>query len=347
MGLGVLIIGESGTGKSASLRNFDPEEYALVNVASKPMPFKVNGIIDQLKSDNPVEIRRFMVSTKKKAIIIDDAQYIMANEFMRRAKEKGFDKFTEIGTNMWNVIRQVESLEDDKVVYFMMHIERDGNNNEKAKTIGHLLDEKITLEGMFAIVLKTVVSDRRYFFSTQNSGSDTVKSPMGLFSTTLIDNDLKMVDDSIRSYYNLGSVVKISSRDTFFNDIVSSPTATAPVQPNVPAIAVTTPKPILENAKGNPIPTTAQVKQSVKETIPNTAKKLDSIEELKKRRDALRAEAGKLATKEEAPNAQPSVAVKPTTMVESKPVEHTMNPDTAKVPTKADLDKIRATLGIK
>lgn len=343
MGLGVLIIGESGTGKSASLRNFSPEEYALVNVASKPMPFKVNGIIDQLKSDNPVEIRRFMVGTKKKAIIIDDAQYIMANEFMRRAKEKGFDKFTEIGTNMWNVIRQVESLEDDKVVYFMMHIERDNNNNEKAKTIGHLLDEKITLEGMFAIVLKTVVSDRRYFFSTQNSGSDTVKSPMGLFSTTLIDNDLKMVDDSIRNYYNLGSVVKISSRDTFFNDIVSSPTATTPVQPNVTA----TQKPILENAKGNPIPTTAQVKQSVKETVPNTAKKLDSIEELKRRRDALRAEASKMATKEEAPKAQPSVAVKPTTMAESKPVEHTMKPDTAKVPTKADLDKIRATLGIK
>lgn len=343
MGLGVLIIGESGTGKSASLRNFSPEEYALVNVASKPLPFKVNGIIDQLKSDNPVEIRRFMVGTKKKAIIIDDAQYIMANEFMRRAKEKGFDKFTEIGTNMWNVIRQVETLEDDKVVYFMMHIERDNNNNEKAKTIGHLLDEKITLEGMFAIVLKTVVSDRRYFFSTQNSGSDTVKSPMGLFSTTLIDNDLKMVDDSIRSYYNLGSVVKISSRDTFFNDIVSSPTATAPVQPNV----TVTLKSVLENAKGNPIPTTAQAKQSVKETVPNTAKKLDSIEELKRRRDALRAEAVKMATKEEAPKAQPSVAVKPTTMAESKPVEHTMKPDTAKVPTKADLDKIRATLGIK
>lgn len=250
MGLGVLIIGESGTGKSTSLRNFKTEEFALVNVAHKPLPFKTNGVVDQLKSDNSFKIRQYMVSTKKNVIVVDDAQYIMANELMRRATESGYNKFTDIGVKMWDILHQVESLPDDKIVYFMMHIERDNEGHEKAKTVGKMLDSTVTLEGMFSIVLKTAVQDKKYMFSTQNSGKDTVKSPIGLFNSQLIDNDLKMVDTAIREYYNLGSTVEISARDAFFNEVVEEP---KPVVHPVP-------KPILENAKGNPIPTSVPPK---------------------------------------------------------------------------------------
>ena len=127
----------------------------------------------------------------------------MANEFMRRATEKGFDKFTEIAQNYWELMQVIDNLPDDKIVYVLSHIERDQSGNEKVKTIGKLLDEKITVEGMYAIVLKTMVTDGKYYFQTQNNGADTCKSPMGLFSTFLIDNDLKAVDTALRDYYDL------------------------------------------------------------------------------------------------------------------------------------------------
>lgn len=128
----------------------------------------------------------------------------MANEFMRRATERGYDKFTEIAFHMWDIVNEVKELSDDKIVYFLSHVDRDSEGNEKVKTIGKLLDEKITLEGMFTIVLKTNVSDGQYCFLTQNSGKDTVKSPIGLFDKYAIDNDLKYVDEKIRNYYELG-----------------------------------------------------------------------------------------------------------------------------------------------
>jgi hypothetical protein len=127
----------------------------------------------------------------------------MANEFMRRASERGYDKFTEIAQNFWDLINAIRTLPEDVIVYVMAHIERDGSGNEKIKTIGRMLDEKITIEGMFTIVLKTAVSDGVYNFSTQNNGNDTVKSPLGLFKSSLIDNDLKAVDTAIREYYEL------------------------------------------------------------------------------------------------------------------------------------------------
>jgi len=199
MGLGVLILGESGTGKSASIRNFSKDEVAIINVAAKPLPFR--GSYETFVSDNYREIKNFLKKTTKKTIVIDDAQYLMANEFMRRATEKGFDKFTEIAQNYWDLIQEIRRLPEDMIVYFLTHIERDASGNEKAKTIGKLLDEKITLEGMFTVVLKTNVKDGVYTFSTQNNGYDTVKSPIGLFSTLMIPNDLKLVDTAIRNYY--------------------------------------------------------------------------------------------------------------------------------------------------
>ena len=202
MGVPVLILGESGTGKSASLRNFKAEDLKVINVANKPLPFKNK--FESISTDSYKEIIKEMKLNKKKVLVIDDAQYLMANEFMRRATERGYDKFTEIAQNFWNLVNTVKDLPNDVVVYFLAHIERDPNGNEKIKTIGKLLDEKITVEGMFTIVLKTNVTDGVYSFLTQNSGHDTVKSPIGMFPSYAIDNDLKYVDEKIRNYYELG-----------------------------------------------------------------------------------------------------------------------------------------------
>lgn len=205
MGLPVLILGESGTGKSASMRNFKKGDVAVINVAGKPLPFKTK--LDSVATDNYNDIKRHfkdLAKNKVTRIVVDDAQYLMANEFMRRATERGYDKFTEIAQNFWSLVNAVKDLPNDVVVYFLAHIERDQNGNEKIKTIGKLLDEKITVEGMFTIVLKTNVTDGQYSFLTQNSGHDTVKSPIGMFPSYAIDNDLKYVDEKIRNYYELG-----------------------------------------------------------------------------------------------------------------------------------------------
>ena len=206
MGKKVLIIGESGTGKSASMRNFTKDELLIINVAAKDLPFKEpKGGFEKVNTDNYRDIKKAIQNTYKKVIVIDDTQYLMANEFMRRATEKGFDKFTEIAQNYWDLQQAINKLPDDVIVYELSHLERDQNGNEKAKTIGKLLDEKITVEGMFGIVLKTVVQDGKYYFQTQNSGTDTCKSPIGLFNSFLIDNDLKLVDKAIRNYYDLNT----------------------------------------------------------------------------------------------------------------------------------------------
>lgn len=203
MGIPVFILGHSGTGKSTSLRNFKSNEILHINVMRKPLPFK-GRFAETYNGDDYTEIANAMNKTDKKTIVIDDAQYLMANEFMRRSFEKGYDKFTEIGYNFWTLVNSVSNdLPFDVIVYFLMHTDSDDNGNEKAKTIGKLLDEKITLEGMTSVVLKTAVKDGVYTFTTQNNGHDTVKSPLGMFKTYEIENDLKAVDKTIRDYWEL------------------------------------------------------------------------------------------------------------------------------------------------
>lgn len=202
MGLPVLIIGESGSGKSTSMRNFQPGELGIINVSRKPLPFRTS--LKYVNTDDYMQIDDTITKAKAKSLVIDDAQYLMANEFMRNAKVNGFQKFTDIALNFWTLVQTVvNDLPNHKIVYFMAHTERDASGNEKMKTIGKMLDEKITIEGLFTIVMKTVVQDRRYMFSTQTNGQDTVKTPMGMFDQPLIDNDLRMVDITIREYYGL------------------------------------------------------------------------------------------------------------------------------------------------
>lgn len=211
MGVPVFILGHSGTGKSTSLRNFKSGEILHINVMSKPLPFK-GRFAETYNGDDYKEIAKAINKTDKKTIVIDDAQYLMANEFMRRSSELGYQKFTDIANNFWTLVNGVTNdLPFDVIVYFLMHTDTDDNGNEKAKTIGKLLDEKICIEGMTSIVLKTCVKDGVYTFTTQNNGHDTVKSPLGMFDTFEIDNDLKAVDKTIREYWELDTPIEDSA----------------------------------------------------------------------------------------------------------------------------------------
>lgn len=206
MAVPVLILGQSGTGKSYSMKNFNEDEICLISVQKSLLPFRKQ-FRQTVVTDKYSEIIKLMQTTNKKVIVIDDTQYLMCNEFMRRATEKGYDKFTEIAQNFWSlVVQEVNKLPADTIVYLLCHTATDENGVEKMKTIGKLVDEKITPEGLFTIVLKTAVSDGNYAFVTQNNGKDTVKSPEGMFSTYAINNDLKYVDEKIRNYYGLGEL---------------------------------------------------------------------------------------------------------------------------------------------
>ena len=200
MGQNILILGESGTGKTTSLRNFKADEIKLIKVVSKNLPFKGH-FEDTVTSDNYATIIEAIKNSNKKAIVIDDTQYIMSNEFFRRCKETGWDKFNDIGSNFYKLLHAADNLPEDVFVYYLSHTQRDSLGKEKMKTIGQMLDDKLTIEGLCTVVLKTVVVDGVYSFQTQNSGQDTCKSPVGMFSSFLIDNDLKMVDSIMREYW--------------------------------------------------------------------------------------------------------------------------------------------------
>ena len=201
MAIIVMIYGQSGTGKSTSLRNFKPEDVCIVNVSGKPLPFKNKH--KTFNTDDYMAVDAAIKKAPAKSIVIDDATYLMTGEYMRTAKVTGYQKFTDMALNYYTLVKSAAALPSDKIVYFMGHSDTDANGNEKFKTIGKMLDEKVTLEGMFTIVLKTVVTDGKYQFSTRNSGQDTVKTPLGMFNDVLIDNDLAMVDKTIREYYGI------------------------------------------------------------------------------------------------------------------------------------------------
>lgn len=215
----VMIVGESGSGKSTSMRNLNPEETYLILVIDKPLPFrnkykksvttaegkipgnlyvsdKYNDIIAAIKyiNKNRPEIKN---------IVIDDFQYIMANEFMRRVNETGYKKFTDLAKNIWEIVCEVHECREDLVVFFLTHSELCQDGKYKAKTVGKMLNDQVTLEGMFTIVLHAMVSQDRWAFLTQNDGSHIAKSPLDMFDEKLIQNDLQYVKQKIDGYYNI------------------------------------------------------------------------------------------------------------------------------------------------
>ncbi len=208
MGIGVLVIGKSGSGKSTSLRNFKKDEVGIINVISKPLPFKNVNDLQTVDTDNYADIKSILTKSKTKSVVIDDAGYLITNQFMRKHANAGggnavFSLYNDIADNYWSLTEIVKGLPKEKVVYFMMHEDKNDFGDIKPKTIGKLIDEKVCLEGLFSIVLRAKKVDKNYYFFTQSTENDVAKSPIGMFDELYIDNDLKKVDDIIREFYNL------------------------------------------------------------------------------------------------------------------------------------------------
>ena len=214
MAIPVLVIGRSGSGKTYSLKNFTADEVGIISVEKGRLPFKSNLKTVRIPKEFGEDINTYaklnvaryswieMVIRKSKAksIVIDDSQYLLVNELFDRSKEKTYDKFTDMARNFRDLIHYINELEDEeKIVYFLHHSELDSDGREKVKTIGKMLDEKLTVEGCFDIVL--YCQDHKFF--TQANGISTAKSPEGMFELE-IPNDLKAVDTAIREYYGLG-----------------------------------------------------------------------------------------------------------------------------------------------
>ena len=201
MGLPVLILGPSGSGKSTSMRNFEPGEIGIFNVASKPLPFRKK--LPKLNNAGYKQIIAGLSKPKLKTYVIDDSQYLMAFQMFDKAKEVGYNKFTDIALDFRNWIQFIiTGVPDDVIVFFLHHTEETETGKIKAKTIGKMLDNQLTLEGLLSIVLLCETDGQTHKFITQSDGYTTAKSPMDMFPLE-IDNDLKLVDKTIREYYEL------------------------------------------------------------------------------------------------------------------------------------------------
>lgn len=201
MGIAVMVMGASGSGKSTSLRNFRPGEVGIFNVAGKPLPFRSK--LQTANNPSYETIKRHLREAKLKSYVIDDSQYLIAFESFDNAKVKGFDKFTDMAVNFRNLIQTaIAETPDDVIVYFLHHTELAEDGKVKAKTLGKMLDNQLTVEGLFSIVLLTRIESNEHYFITNSDGTNPAKSPMGMFENK-IDNDLKFVDDTIRDYYGL------------------------------------------------------------------------------------------------------------------------------------------------
>ena len=201
MAVKVLIIGESGSGKSASLRNFEANEVAIFNVSEKPMPFKKK--LPMMKTSNMKMIAEAIKQNDRNCYVVDDAGLAMTFYLFGKVNDKGYEKFTQVAKDFYDMVQSVDSCSDDTIVYFTMHMDRsDDGSKIKAKTAGKMIDSQLTLESLFTIVLYCVTDGKSHRFVTQSDGVTTAKSPMGMFPVEM-DNDLKAVDTAIREYYGL------------------------------------------------------------------------------------------------------------------------------------------------
>ena len=201
MGIPVLVLGESGSGKSTSMRNFSEDEVGIFNVASKPLPFRKK--LKKVDGSTYQKIIKSLSAPKLKTYVIDDSQYLMAFAMFDRAKETGYGKFTDVALDFRNLINFIIcSTPNDVIVYMLHHTERSDDGRLKAKTSGKMLDNQLTVEGLFSIVLLCQTDGTNHKFITQSDGYTTAKSPIDMFPLE-IDNDLKLVDTAIREYWGL------------------------------------------------------------------------------------------------------------------------------------------------
>jgi len=212
MSVAVMILGESGSGKSTSLRNFDPSKTLLIQCIKKPLPFKSKGWALRTKDNggnvyqsyDPAAIEKAMRASTHEVVIIDDYQAVLINELLSRSAERGYEKFTDIAKSAWNIFNAAGSLAAHRRVYLIAHTQTDDMGQIRMKTVGKMVDSMIVPEGYFTIVLRTEVINGNYIFHTQTTGKDCCKSPIGMFDGQHIENDLAVVDAAITSFYEIG-----------------------------------------------------------------------------------------------------------------------------------------------
>lgn len=209
MGIIVEILGETGTGKSTSLRNFEDGECGIFNVAGKPLPFRKR--LPMANRADYATIDRTLSTNGLNCYIIDDAGYLLQFDNFRRAGQTGFQKFVEMALSFEQILEAAINTNDDTIVYFLMHPDYDVNGRMKTKSIGKMLDEKLCIEGLFPIVLVSKRDEDGYYFETNSNGATPAKSPIDMFEPR-IDNDLKAVDTRIREYWNLAPLTSMPTK---------------------------------------------------------------------------------------------------------------------------------------
>lgn len=212
----ILILGESGTGKSTSLRNLPHNETMLINVLGKPLPFRgskskykplsPDGLSgNYYASDDPLKIQKLIRKVNDarpdiKYLILDDFGFTISHSFMAKCHINGFGKFSDIARETFGIFQAIQGMRDDLTCIVIMHTELDQNGKHKAKTIGKAIDNYVNIEGTFTYVFHALTSEGNYFFLTNNDGQHTCKTPMGCFEELKIDNDLKQVIETIKAY---------------------------------------------------------------------------------------------------------------------------------------------------
>lgn len=218
MGVPILVIGKSGSGKTYSLKNMDPTKCGIISVEKGRLPFKSDIKVVKIPSEFKAQdgasltsyaqlnaakyswIEQVIAKGKAKIYVVDDSQYLLVNEMFDRSGEKGYDKFTDMAKHFQHLIHYInETVAEDKTVYFLHHSETGIDGREKCKTIGKMLEEKLVLEGLFDVVL--YCQDHKFY--TQSNETSTAKTPEGMFDDIEIENDLAVVDKAIRDYWGI------------------------------------------------------------------------------------------------------------------------------------------------
>ena len=203
MGIPVLILGESGSGKTYSLKNFDPAEVGIFSVRKGTLPFPEGRNFKIARNADYEMIKKVLQKPSLKTYVVDDSQFLMVNEFFRKANDTGYQKYTSIGKNFSDLFEFIAyHVPDDVIVYFLHHTQVGNDGRLKAKTVGQMLDNYLTLEGCTDICLLCQTDGANHYFITQSDGSNTAKSPEGMFELK-IPNDLAAVDKRIREYWGL------------------------------------------------------------------------------------------------------------------------------------------------